>query len=343
MESKKYLLGLDVGTDSVGWCLVDENHNIIKKQGKSLWGARLFEEAEDCKGRRGFRSARRRLERRKFRLDLLQRIFAEEVNKVDKNFFTRLNYSFFLPEDKPSELQDIRSVIFDKDKSFYDKYPTIYHLRKALVENSNEKFDIRLVYLAIHHIIKYRGNFLHAGNNFNASSLDSVVEAFENIDSALGALEKGLLFGDCNKVANDFMNVKDNKYRTITINKEILETAIGKNGDNGDNKYNKEIIKLISGGSCSFQTLLEDEDLEKKSFQISDDNYDETLSIFVGKGEEYATILENAKTIYDALSLKLIIGNNETISDAMIDRYNVHKTQLAELKKFVKENYSSET
>ena len=27
----KYYLGLDIGTDSVGFCVTDENYNIIKK------------------------------------------------------------------------------------------------------------------------------------------------------------------------------------------------------------------------------------------------------------------------------------------------------------------------
>ena len=49
------------------------------------------------------------------------------------------------------------------DASYYKQFPTIYHLRNYLV-NTKEKVDIRLVYLAIHHIIKYRGNFLYEGD-----------------------------------------------------------------------------------------------------------------------------------------------------------------------------------
>ncbi|KGL66741.1 hypothetical protein LX03_06645 [Limosilactobacillus mucosae] len=39
------------------------------------------------------------------------------------------------------------------------KYPTIYHLRQALMTEKRQ-FDLRLVYLAIHHLVKYRGHFL---------------------------------------------------------------------------------------------------------------------------------------------------------------------------------------
>ena len=84
MEHKDYFLGLDIGTSSVGWAVTDQNYNIIKKSGKALWGSRVFEAANTAKERRIFRVARRRLERRKQRIALLQEIFAEEINKVDR-------------------------------------------------------------------------------------------------------------------------------------------------------------------------------------------------------------------------------------------------------------------
>jgi CRISPR-associated endonuclease Csn1 len=39
------------------------------------------------------------------------------------------------------------------------KNPSVYHLRNELIK-SKEPHDIRLVYLAIHHILKKRGHFL---------------------------------------------------------------------------------------------------------------------------------------------------------------------------------------
>ena len=83
MAKQKILCGLDIGTNSVGWCVTDENNKVIKKQGKSLWGVRMFEEAKDAKERRGFRSSRRRLKRRKERLSLLQSLFSIPMNEVD--------------------------------------------------------------------------------------------------------------------------------------------------------------------------------------------------------------------------------------------------------------------
>lgn len=58
------------------------------------------------------------------------------------------------------------------EKEYYREYPTIFHLRKELMESS-EPHDIRLVYLAIHHILKNRGHFLIDGELSKANSFDA--------------------------------------------------------------------------------------------------------------------------------------------------------------------------
>lgn len=42
---KKYSIGLDLGTNSVGWAVVDEQNQIVRKNGFTFWGVRMFEEA----------------------------------------------------------------------------------------------------------------------------------------------------------------------------------------------------------------------------------------------------------------------------------------------------------
>ena len=58
------------------------------------------------------------------------------------------------------------------DKDYHREFPTIYHLRKALIEE-DRAFDIRLVYLALHHIMKYRGHFLFGGLSMDSISLEA--------------------------------------------------------------------------------------------------------------------------------------------------------------------------
>ena len=89
-NKEKYYLGLDMGTGSIGWAVTDKNYEIIKKHGKALWGIRLFESANTAEERRKYRTDRRRRERSKNRLALLQEIFAEEISKKDPGFFQRM-------------------------------------------------------------------------------------------------------------------------------------------------------------------------------------------------------------------------------------------------------------
>ena len=165
-NEKNYNIGLDIGVGSVGWCVTNEDSNILKRNGKNMWGARIFEEASTAKERRTYRSNRRRLRRRKERINILQSLLLEDVEREYPNFFEMLRESSFDYEDKitaTSILGEKYNLFSEKnftDVRYYKQFPTIYHLRNYLI-NTTEKADIRLVYLAIHHIIKYSGNILH--------------------------------------------------------------------------------------------------------------------------------------------------------------------------------------
>ena len=100
MEVGNYYLGIDAGTDSVGWAVTDNQYNVIRKKGKSLWGVRLFDGANTAQERRTFRASRRRNERKKQRINLLQELFCKEICKLDPNFFIRLRDSSLWSEDK---------------------------------------------------------------------------------------------------------------------------------------------------------------------------------------------------------------------------------------------------
>lgn len=91
MENRKnienYYVGLDIGTNSVGYAVTDENYELCKFKGEPMWGITLFDEAETKAARRGFRTDRRRLDRRQQRVHLVQELFAKEIATVDEKFF----------------------------------------------------------------------------------------------------------------------------------------------------------------------------------------------------------------------------------------------------------------
>ena len=90
---ERYHIGLDIGTSSIGWAVIGDDFKIKRKKGKNLIGTRLFNEGATAAERRGFRTQRRRLNRRKWRLKLLEEIFDPYMAEVDEYFFARLKSS----------------------------------------------------------------------------------------------------------------------------------------------------------------------------------------------------------------------------------------------------------
>ena len=194
-----YNIALDIGTSSVGWCVTDMNGKLMKFKRRNMWGARLFDKGQTAETRRLKRSLRRRYARRRQRIILLQNLLGDMVNQKDKNFFVRLNESFLWKCDKTEKSDYL--LFADKDytdKEYYKKYPTIYHLRKHLIE-SNEKADPRMVYLAIHNIIKHRGHFLYQGQKFEeVSDLSDIINELSdclkcNFEGAEFKIEKEVI------------------------------------------------------------------------------------------------------------------------------------------------------
>ena len=122
-SQKPYYIGLDIGTDSLGYAVTDKEYRLLKHKGDPMWGTLIFEESKDKSERRGFRTARRRLDRRQQRVHLLQEIFAPEIRKVDPRFFIRLQESSLWREDT-SDPAD-RFILFnDPDLNIDWKIPT---------------------------------------------------------------------------------------------------------------------------------------------------------------------------------------------------------------------------
>ena len=269
MNQEKYNIGLDIGTNSVGWAVVrSKDFNVVRKGKKKLWGARLFEEASTAESRRLFRSTRRRFDRRRERIKLLQDIFKDEINKVDSNFFTKMKESFYNENDLTHKTIKITKEEKELVKNYYAKYPTIYHVRKELMENP-EKMDVRLLYLGIHHIIKNRGNFLYSGD-FNVNDLNiekKVKEIFENIsnlNNMIGLDQDTVELIDYQKLSSAFLE-KSKKDKEVMI-KELLKNYTSKN-------FMSEFTKLMIGNKANLNKLFSLETEEKLSVTFKGSNY----------------------------------------------------------------------
>lgn len=329
---KSYNIGLDIGTNSVGWAVVEEDtQKIIKKAKKALWGIRLFDEATTAASRRSSRSTRRRYDRRRKRLELLQKEFKEEMNKVDPSFFTKLKESKYNKNDVEN-----KSIVISKEEQrkinvYNKKYPTIYHLRKHLIEDK-EKEDIRLVYLAVHHIIKYRGNFLYNSENFNINNLN-IEERLKEVFSMLIELGSNLDIPEnydevlnLKRISNIIINPSKNDVK-VDLKKELEKISSNK-------KFINEFIKMIVGNKFNVKDLLMLDEIEKKTISFDDSNYEkeyDELQDILGDSIE---IINAFKQLYDSVFLKKIFkgSNNTSLSALMVEKYDIHKEDLRLLK-----------
>ena len=333
-----YYIGLDVGTNSVGWAVSDQDYNILKFHGKDMWGARLFDEAQDASARRAARTNRRRLNRRNRRIHLLELLFAEEMAKKDNAFFIRLHESSLLPEDK-SEGVSVYSLFADADytdKDYAKEYPTIYHLRSDLIHNA-QPHDIRLVYLALHHLIKYRGHFLYeSSGDGNGKTLEQSIQDF-----TAALVDYDVQFEPADPV--EFRNVLMNE-QTLTEKKKALRAAYGDLKTESEEIDLGNLLDLLTGATVQLSKLFNDDDL--KNAEISKvslaDELDSKLDALGEALEEKLDIIVAAKQVFDVARLGKILGSADFICDAKIALYNRNHDDIQLLKRYVKENLPEE-
>ena len=135
---KKYSLGLDIGTSSVGWAVLD-----LDKERIHDLGVRIFERPEDpqngdslAKPRRDARSARRRLKRRRQRLNHLKQFF------VDQNILTKdqveevLNYK---SDFNKLDVYALRAKALTEELSPEELLKVLYQITKRRGFKSNRK------------------------------------------------------------------------------------------------------------------------------------------------------------------------------------------------------------
>lgn len=336
---KKYYLGLDIGTNSVGWAVTDENYNLYKYAGKRMWGIRLFEGGETAEQRRISRSNRRRLSRKKQRIDLLQELFAEEIAKMDPTFFIRLNESRLHLEDKSTG--EKFPLFTDKDYTdiqYYKEYPTMYHLRKELIENS-KVHDVRLVYLACHHILKNRGHFLINGSFSDVKKLSSVCESMLN--SFNGISKYQIEINDIERLEEILSDRK--KQKSVKAKELIQIFECGPCEDKTDEKTCKAIVsnlsKWLTGLKGNINSIfdMQFEEIDTSSFSFTEPKYEDTISAALEeKYPDYADVIQKIKAVYDWSVLVEIMAGEDYLSFAKVNAYNKHKENLCILKEVIR-------
>lgn len=135
---KKYSLGLDIGTSSIGWAVLD-----LDKERIHDLGVRIFERPEDpqngdslAKPRRDARSARRRLKRRRQRLNHLKQFF------IDQNILTKYRVEEVLDyksDFNKLDVYDLRAKALTEELSPEELLKVLYQITKRRGFKSNRK------------------------------------------------------------------------------------------------------------------------------------------------------------------------------------------------------------
>jgi len=350
VKKREYYLGLDIGTDSVGYAVTDKEYGLCKFKGEPMWGVTTFEAANQSEERRTHRTSRRRGARKVWRINLLSELFAKEIAKVDERFFIRLKESG-LYRDDVSDIND-RHIFFNdegyNDSDYFKEYPTIHHLINELM-TGDEPHDVRLVYLACAWLVAHRGHFL---SDLSKENID-VVNNFPIVYKGLMDHFTGNDFDmpwECD--ASTFLGVLNMKTGVSGKEKKFGEILFGgkipkEKAENFDDEqlekhpYNIAlIIKLLCGGKVAPKDL----------YFITGEQYSELTSFTLGMSdEEFLQLMENLgddyelikqlKAVYDAVTLIDLLNGESRISVSKVNLYNQHAEDLKNLKYIIK-NYA---
>jgi len=346
----EYFVGLDIGTNSVGWAVTNPKYELLKCKGHKMWGSRLFEEGQVAESRRMARANRRRLARRRDRLHILEELFSDEISKVDTTFFLRLKESKYHFEDKTTKEKYVLFTDKDfNDKNFYKKYPTIYHLRNTLTKAAPD--DIRELFLAIHHIMKYRGNFLYEGEEFKTDGnlQESLKELLINLE--LWCADNETALPELENIILDKFSAKSDKAKRFA---KCFDAVIKKRIEAKDSKDQTEVKrlkkqmeaigKLLVGLKANADEIFSVEEFkeleEGRVIEFGKGDYTEEHDKFEAALGDRIGVIDIAKTIYDTIVLSKIKKAGMTLSESKISDFEKHNGELVELKALLKTHRS---
>lgn len=334
-----YNIGLDIGTSSVGYAMTDEKGRLLRFHKRPTYGSVLFEEAQTAKERRQKRSARRRLARRRKRIKLLQALVAPDVCAADPEFFLRMNESFLWAEDSKYEkfYAKLPKALFVDGTVSVETLPTIYHIRNELVK-STKQADIRYVYLAMHHIIKYRGHFLMEGQTLSDIGAEAPQKMQELLELLTDPENFSCGFVPAENTAEEICHTMENHSLRGMARKEQIQKLLYAGKKKESKEAAQSLASLLLGYKGSLKALIcyesQTDAPEKTSLGAIEGETEETY--LAGMTEAQAEVFTRILELYRWQLFAEIRQNGQTISDTMVARYEKHGRDLEKLKAWVK-------
>lgn len=332
-DQMKYSIGLDIGVGSVGWACITPDFQVLQHQGRYAIGTREFSSANTAEERRIQRGTRRRYNRRIKRIQLLQQTL-EPLFNHDPTFFMKHDEDekhFWRNSNRfrSNTLSETLSLLGKNSR----KYPTIYHLRHALIKE-NTKFNPRLIYLALHNLTKFRGHFLNENMQWNDSSQnESFQEQLKRYFTLLNEYQYNIEVSD--EELNDIENILKNK----TLNSSDKRTKINKLIGREQHHANTLIIGLKANIARLFSESENQEVYQLEKLSIHFDKVDMT-EVYEKLTDEEQEIVNQANIIYQSINLHELIGDARYVSEAKVQDYEQFGKDLAFIKRVYNAYYN---
>ena len=211
------------------------------------------------------------------------------------------------------------------------------------MQEEDKKFDIRMVYLAIAHIIKYRGNFLYPGEEFSTSEYTSIKQFFLDFNDILDELSNELednedysaeYFDKIENINDDFLE----KLKVILMEikgisnkkKELLDLF----NVNKKSIYNELVIPFISGSAkvnISSLSVIKNSKHPKTEISLGSEELEGQVEEAISVAPEIKSVLEmiiKIKEISDFYFINKILSDSKTISESMVKMYDEHNERI---------------
>lgn len=321
-----YTLGYDLGNRTVASTAINDDFNILKNHGRLMTQINLFNEGQTKAARRGFRSARRSYNHKRWLRKQLINWF-----KINGDFDVELlvkyyHYSWVAKADLDRIKPDLKPLLIKNNT-----YPTVWHAADALINNRNlpktHAQIQQLIFEVFYNLLGRRGHFLIPNLKVN-----------QFIDKSLDYLDLG---EQLNSVLRERLNL-DLSFDSSKFNDILLSSASrGEKYDalceffGSDVSLAKPIAKFVFGYVVSakelevlFPSLPEFEKLNFNKTDI-DDTLDE-LSNSISDDDDLSLF-----NLLQQIRLQILIAElvpaNETFLQTQLKRYARFGNQLHEL------------
>ncbi|TDM12137.1 type II CRISPR RNA-guided endonuclease Cas9 [Macrococcus lamae] len=323
-RKSSYILSLDIGTASVGYSAMDYQFNILKYHNKDAIGVLTFESANTAMERRLQRGARRRYNRRIKRLGLLQEVLVPLVKNPNFYKYEKISQWKNINHDfQGKSLTEVLKYLGENER----EYPTIYHLQNAIL-NEKKKFDPELIYIALYHLVKYRGHFLfdqldlsQRTGNEGVNDLKELIESFETLNEINLKIDDSEL-EKFYKILKQDESTRNDRWKQLSK----LHKALS------------EVFRMLLGmtfkefglfvGMENYEELKE----EKKSYTLTGD-FTESMSEQLT--QEQRDFIDLGNKVYMSLVLEEILKNAACISESKVNDYNRFKEELKNVKDII--------